>query len=58
MLTVADQPVLQHFGIAAEQVFTVECAEKTGVDDDGIGFAEHTDFVFQTTEVDTRLSAD
>ena len=54
---VADESVLQHFGIARTDVLGIECLEEFGVEYHGIGSIEHTDFVLQSVEVDTRLSS-
>ena len=49
--------MLEHLGIARAYVLRVECLQECGVEDDGIGIAEHTHLVFQATEVDARLAA-
>ncbi len=51
------ESVLEHLGIAGEDVLVVEGAEEGGVEDDAAGIVEDTNLVFQSTEIDARLAA-
>ena len=57
MLFAVDEAVLQHLGIAGEDVFAVHGPQELGVEDDAAGVVEDADFVFQSAEVDACLSA-
>ena len=48
--------MLQHLGIAREDVLLVHCLEENGVEDDGVGIVENTNLVFQSSEVDACLA--
>ena len=48
--------MLQHFGIAGENILHVEGLQEARADDDRLCFAEHAHLVFQSTEVDARLA--
>lgn len=52
-----DEAVLQHFGIAGEEVVCIEAAQELRFEQYTIGGSEGTDFVLQPVEVDARLSA-
>ena len=56
MLFAVDEAVLQHFGIAGEDVFLIHCPQEGGIEDDGTGIVEHADLVLQTSEVDACLA--
>ena len=56
-LFVGNQSVLKHLGIAAEKVGLVEGREEVGIEYDELAVAEHAHLVFQSAEVDARLSA-
>ena len=56
-LLVAYQPMLQHLGIARADVVAVERLQKHRVENYVVGIAEHSNLVFQSIEVDARLSA-
>ena len=55
---VGDESVLQHLGIAGEDVFAVEGAQELCVENDRGGIVEHPDLILQSTEVDACLAAD
>ena len=49
--------MLQHFGITAQQIFTVERLQPHRVNNNRFSLAEHPYFVLQTTEVNACLAA-
>ena len=57
-LLVGDESVLEHLGIAGEDILVVEGAQELCVENDRCGIVKHPDFVFQTSEVDACLASD
>ena len=57
VLLVGDKAMLEHLSIARTNVFVVERTQELSVEDDEACIVEHTDLVFQSVEVDTRLTA-
>lgn len=57
VLHIADQAMLDHLGIAREDVVAVERAQELAVDEDTERGIERTDLVLQPVEVDARLAA-
>ena len=54
---VAQQGVLQHFGVARTQVFAVEGLQEGGVDAHRVAFGKGADFIFQPLEIDARFAS-
>ena len=54
---VCDQPMLQHLGISTADILLIQRLEPSGIKEHKAGIAEHTDFILQSTEVDTGLPA-
>jgi hypothetical protein len=55
-LFLTNEPMLQHLGIAREDILLVHCLEENGVEDDGVGIVENTNLIFQSSEVDACLA--
>ena len=54
---VADESVLEHLCIARADVLGIERLKEFGVEYHSVGSVEHADFVLQSVEVDSCLSA-
>ena len=57
MFRIADEPVLQHLGIARKRVLHVEGLQETCADNDSMGLTEYTHLVFQSSEVNSSFAA-
>ena len=57
MFLVADQPMLQHFGITGKKILHVKRSKEGGVENYRGGIVEYTHLILQTTKVDARLAS-
>ena len=56
-LLVGDEAVLQHLGIAREDILLIQCLQELRVENHAGGIVKDPDLVLQSVEVDTGLSA-